>query len=457
MHDTSNSRDLFFIVNRSSSSQILFLRTDTGIKLPTYDEHVPEDVGFSDPEPFNAWFASQYGIRVRRRYAIDLQGTEEAFFVLETSDEQPEIPPNALWISPEKLGQFSVMPSVHRALIDSWWTQSPESATMPFSQPKGFEDSFAWMHSVLEELAIPIVGEPQQVKNAYVSTVFRCPTAQEDVYLKILPPVFVRETQITARLVEWGITRLPEILAMDSERGLMLTRDMGGCNLTDCCTIDKLSVVVQTVAKFQLAAADIIDSAVPWPFYDWRMRTLTDQMDALFDQAPRFLDDSPYTMSASERAQLRQKLPEWKQLCEDIQKVPVPDTIDHGDLRPGNIRVVSDGFILYDWAWSAITHPFISITGFLGVLRKSLSEDDRKYLRDAYLDFFTGHASRQELRLLFDLVTAVSPLVAVAADGEWLRAIRAALREKTLSATSADNWTLRWRQYYHAKVVRRLL
>jgi hypothetical protein len=282
------------------------------------------------------------------------------------------------------------------------------------------------------------------------------PTEKGDVFLKIVPPVFMREPQITAKLAEWGITKLPEILAVEQERGFLLTKDMGGCNLTDCLTVEKLEAVVRVFAEFQFAAVDFVNLQAPSPFYDCRICVVQEKIDTLFDEAPALLDDSPYALSAEEKSRLRQKLPEWKQLCEEIQQVPLPDTIDHGDLRPGNIRVVNDGLILYDWAWSAITHPFIGVVGLLRIVRRWLCENDRRFLRDAYLEAWTEYASNQELRCIFDLVTKILALVGVAADGKWLRAIHRALRGNSPSATSADAWTLRWRQYHHSKVVRRL-
>jgi hypothetical protein len=173
---SKNTRDLFFILNRSDSKAILLLRDEKHFRLPTYDEHVPEDVGFSDPGPFNNWFAKRYGIKVRRRYPLDLQGTNEAFFVLEARDETPSIPQNTLWVRLEELGQLTVKPANHQALINTWCKASHESATMPSSRPRGYESPLAWMQATLESKGTPAMGEPQQVKNAYVSTVFRCPT-----------------------------------------------------------------------------------------------------------------------------------------------------------------------------------------------------------------------------------------------------------------------------------------
>jgi len=266
-----NTRNLFFILNRSDGKAILLLRDGKHLKLPTYDEHVPEGVGFSEPRLFNDRFARRYGIKVRRRYPLDLQGTKEAFFVLEPRDEAPSIPQNTLWVRPEELGQLTVKPVNHQALINTWCKASHESATMPSSRPGGYESPLSWMHATLESKGTSATGEPQQVKNAYVSTVFRCPTEEGDVFLKIVPPVFMREPQITAKLAEWGITKLPEILAIKQERGFILTKDMGGCNLTDCLTVEKLEAVVRFFAEFQLAAVDFVNLRVPSPFYDWRI------------------------------------------------------------------------------------------------------------------------------------------------------------------------------------------
>ena len=77
-------------------------------------------------------------------------------------------------------------------------------------------------------------------------------------------------------------------------------------------------------------------------------------------------------------------------------------------------------------------------------------------LRDVYLEPWTAYASLDELRQVFELVDKVKLLYYVVGDGVWLRCLYAALAGRSLSPTSADAVTVRWRQYYYAKVVRRL-
>jgi hypothetical protein len=124
----------------------------------------------------------------------------------------------------------------------------------------------------------------------------------------------------------------------------------------------------------------------------------------------------------------------------------------------GNIRLVGQRIVLYDWAWSAIAHPFVSITSLLHILRKTVAEprETRQALRDAYLEAWTAYAPLDELRRIFELVDRAKILYGVVADATWLRCLNAALAGSVLGPASADAWAVGRRQYYYAKMVRRL-
>jgi len=452
-------RHLFFILTRLSCDEVLLVDTDEGLTLPTYDAHVPENVGFADLAPFNDWFAERYGIDVFRRYALDLPGTDSAFFVLETRVNEPLISEKTLWVKLNELGTALLAPPHCRAFLETWFTDPHASVTMPWSRPGGYQLPLAWMCERFEEHAIHATGKPKQVKNTYVSTVLRCPTDAGDIYLKIPSPIFVREVQVMEELTRWNIAELPRMLAVSSEPSLILMKDMGGCDLTNCCTFDRLEAVARAFGRLQLAAINFVNSGIPQTFYDCRIAVLMRAIDDVLDEAGSLLDGSPHQLAEEEISRIRCQLPMWKELCAEIQEAALPDTIDHGDLRPGNIRVVGDRIIFYDWAWSAITHPFMGITGFLHLIQNSLSnpEKDTHLLRDAYLEAWRGYASDSALRHTFELAGRVKTLYGVVVDAEWLRAINAGLRGNVPKATSADAWTLRWRQFYFSKMVRRLL
>jgi tRNA A-37 threonylcarbamoyl transferase component Bud32 len=453
-----SDRKLRFVLTDRSGSQVLVLSSGGGWTLPAYVDAVPSNVGFTDPRPWNVWFANTYGIHVVRRYALDQQGLDAAYFILESLEEEPGIPERARWVSADDLETIHLAEPGQRAFLASWFAHPQRSVSMPWSAPGGFEQPLSWMYEQLKRHGRKPCGTPEQVKNAYVSTVMRCPTDAGDVYFKILPSIFVREASVLEKLRAWGMLDLPVYLAVDSERGLVLMEDLGGRDLAECCTTALLKRAVREYADLQVASTSRLTPGRPWPFYDWRMMVLAKKVEHVVHQARKLLAGSPYELTESEEEQLRGCLPNWVDLCHRIVETHIPDALDHGDLRPGNIRIVGEQIVFYDWAWSAITHPFLSITSLLYILRNSVvrAEGTKEMLRDVYLETWMAYASLDKLRRAFELVDRARILYYVVADATWLECLWGALADKPLSPTSADACTLRWRQYYYAKVLRRL-
>lgn len=456
---SANVRELLFLLPRYKDTEVLLVSEQDGYALPIYDQRVPPNVGFEEPAPYNAWFANRFGLEVLRRYALDHEGSDCAVFVLESPIAESSAPDGTSWVRAQDVSSIPFASEDHRAFLQAWFAPSPESVTMPWAAPRGYEEAFAWMHRKLDEQGVEPLGTRVQVKNAYVSSVFRCSTSLGDVYLKVLPNLFNRESQILAKLTEWGIAELPERLATDTSRGYLLTRDMGGFDLSESLSLDLLAAAVQRFAEFQVSSSHLVDVANPWPFFDMRIPVMCERIDSVVDEIPDLLRGSPYGFREDEIQRLRERLPFWKALCGEIQELGLPDALDHGDLRPGNIRVLPDRLIFYDWAWSAITHPFLSVVGFLHIVRSYLEDTagSSEKLHDAYLEAWTSFAPARDLRRAFDLADQLKALYGTIGDAAWVREILQALPDGTPSDTHPDSWTLRRRQYYFAKMARRLL
>jgi hypothetical protein len=232
---------------------------------------------------------------------------------------------------------------------------------------------------------------------------------------------------------------------------------MGGCDLENNLTLDNLQHFVRFFAQFQQTTLEHIPNGDVWPFYDLRTSGLESRVAALVDEAPVLLADSPYALNEGEHERLKKQIGAWESLCREMVQTALPDAIDHGDLRPSNIRINTGGFVLYDWAWSAICHPFVGLASFLHIVRKRLKDapKNRLYLRDAYLETWEEYASISDLQHCFALIERAIALYGVAIDAEWLRAIKNTL-DSPPPPLSADAWTLNRRQYYYAKVLRRM-
>ena len=143
-------------------------------------------------------------------------------------------------------------------------------------------------------------------------------------------------------------------------------------------------------------------------------------------------------------------------MCERIQFSTIPDSVEHGDIRPGNIRITEKGIIFFDWAWSAFAHPFFSVSSFIHVIRRSLS-DPKKRPYVMFLKEWSGFGDDESLIELYQLIDEVRDLYFVLGDSRWLKEIQEALNWNTPHISSPDALALDRRQYYYARVLRRLV
>jgi len=309
----------------------------------------------------------------------------------------------------------------------------------------------------LRSLGINAVGSISQIKNAYTSCVFRCPTDAGELYLKIPTKVFIREFEITRVLKDWDIVQLPEWAAFDEGLKTFLMRDMGGADLSTDASLVTMMAVVQSYAIFQKKAINLINLKEVYPFYDLTSTSLKSRMDSLVTDAVKLLRNSEFELNDQEIAGLLKRIPYWKALVGRIEVNPIPNSVDHGDLHAGNIRITEDGIIFFDWGWSAISHPFFSISSFLHSIRKSITASDKLYLRDTYLQEWQSYASMEQLVEIYQQIEELNYLYHVVGDHNWLEEVQKSLAWRTPNITSPDAYTLYRRQYYYARVLRRLI
>jgi len=425
-----------------------------------HEQNVDTGVAFKNPAPFNAWFRQRYGLPVFRRYVINALGAEVAVSMLELEHchGNDPLPPSCAWISSKDLAkEYASHPILHTVLLSLF--DHEESTTMPYAQPGRHEQAINWMVHRLQESHLTLTGPVEQINNTFLSTVFRATTQAGYVYLKVLPYLFVREIDITQQVAAWKLARLPHWIAVSTAQRFVLMRDMGGHDLCEEDGLETWHRVIRQIAQMQIASISLIDSPPFDPLYDRRFPVLREDIDRLAEEAQRLLHGSPYQLTSQEVAQLQGKRPQWQEWCADVEAFHLPYTVNHGDLRPGNIRILPSDIMFYDWAWSSIAHPFLSMAMFLHITRRCFADVARvnERFRVTYLQEWQEYAPIDRLRALFTVVDRIKWLCAAGDDAQWLRAIQEARGWRIPHPVSADAWTLDRRQYYLARVVRRLL
>lgn len=137
----------------------------------------------------------------------------------------------------------------------------------------------------------------------------------------------------------------------------------------------------------------------------------------------------------------------------------IPYSIDHGDLRPGNIRVNTDrGQIIYDWAWSNYTHPFFTVIGFFHTIRRNEDFKKEKYkLLDVYFDYWLEYASKDELKDIYLKLEKLTRIYHVVADIYWLQSLIEDYPDNEYNKFSADGLVIDKRQQYFSYVLKKLI
>jgi aminoglycoside phosphotransferase (APT) family kinase protein len=106
-------------------------------------------------------------------------------------------------------------------------------------------------------------------------------------------------------------------------------------------------------------------------------------------------------LSPDQRDELRRRMPELRELVEELEAFGIPETVQHDDFHDGQVFVKDDRYRLLDWGDSCISHPFHTLTVTLRAIawRHGLEPGSEPLLRlrDAYIEPFGAPPRAAEL------------------------------------------------------------
>jgi hypothetical protein len=235
-----------------------------------------------------------------------------------------------------------------------------------------------WIRTYVEP-----AGEIELVHDRAWAAVYRVPLAGDDAaWFKACRPVQAFEPRLTAELHARWPDRVVEVIAHDLERRWLLLADGGTPIGAFGNSPEAWEAALPPYAELQRGetahAQAHLDSGVP----DRRVTTLPElYQDMLAHDLP---------LEPDEVDRLRRFERRFEELCDELSRRGIPDTVQHDDLHLANVYAKDDRMLLLDWGDSAIAHPFSSLVvtfHFLDVVNHLPPEDpwyDR--LRDVYLE-----------------------------------------------------------------------
>ncbi len=195
------------------------------------------------------------------------------------------------------------------------------------------------------------------------ATTYRLVHGPQTAYLKVLPPAHPQPVLRTQRVAAQFPQHVPPVIAIDAQRGWLLSQPHGGTTLDYDATDEQLMALMLTDARMQAQAARCPELLAALPASD--VATLPARLLAflatdgvaedeknLDEIDPKGRVQAAYFLGHDAAARYARLLTPRMPLIEAhiVAASLLPPTLSHGDLRPPNAAVLPDGQIkLFDW------------------------------------------------------------------------------------------------------------
>lgn len=304
-----------------------------------------------------------------------------------------------------------------------------------WTDPAWLRDARNWINGELGRLGVVAAGAIEQSHIAPWSTAMRVPVNGGDLWFKANMPALAHEAAVIDILGRRRPSRVPELKAIDPDRGWMLMAD-GGVPLRDVITrerdLQRWFDVLPRYAQLQLDASGDVDELLTVGVPDCRL----DKLPAHYEHVL-----GAWGLDTDELARLDRLRPRVREMCEELAAYGIPETIQHNDLHDGQVFVRGDDYAFLDWAESCVSHPFFTMAITLeGVIAWGLDDIrgsvDVSPFRDAYLAPFASHGTSSQLRSALATAMRLGWICRAVEVQRWVAALDPAHREKHLDGVA---------------------
>jgi len=284
----------------------------------------------------------------------------------------------------------------------------------PFSAVVGSEvwrgQAEEWLRERCAETGRRVIAEIEQPRIRPWSTQLVAPTDAGRVWFKATCPAQSFEPALQAVLAAAVPDRVDPPLAIDALRGWMLTCDRGATlaqiHRPD---LEDWQHVVHEAALVQREVAGRAGALLATGLPDCSPASVPARFDALLDQLTALPAAHPSQLTGELLDRLSAARPRVEQAAATLDDGPMPVTLQHGDLHPGNLFVVDDGVRLFDFGDAQLAHPLETLAVPWAVLTHGLALPWEPVLA-AYHAAWSDLVSRSELDRLLRAAMITQPV-----------------------------------------------
>jgi hypothetical protein len=357
-------------------------------------------------------------LRCVRERVDPVTGRTLRVYELDNHSAPHDMVPASTWISRGEFDMLRVADPQMREMIGEWFGRGAGELTArapEWTRRGWYVEALAWSIALLREIGAVAAGTPEQLRAWERSFLMRIPTSAGAFYFKAAPPMFAHEAPLMTWLANHYPDNVPEIVAVDVERGWVLQREANGAALplNEVREEEEWYRAVRRLAEIQLDSSRRVRElrAVGCPHRG--LEILARRIPRLCADAGAMLPGQPDGLTRREIEQIAALAPTLLALCEELASYDLPDALEHGDLWANNVLSTLSGPIYLDWSDSSLSHPFFSVSQLMieaaGLLPAS-SRESRRQLRDSYLLPWRVAAGGESLDRAFEIARVLAPV-----------------------------------------------
>lgn len=294
---------------------------------------------------------------------------------------------------------------------------SPTAGTAAlWTSPAFHEQVRGWVRARAADHGLELTGEWAQPHARPWSSALRFETTDGRIWFKVNGTGTAHEPALVRLLSARVPGLVPDVLAVDTDLGWSLTRD-GGPMLREVFTPDlgwepweglvvryaeaQLTMATEREAVLAAGVRDVSPATVPG-----LARSLLEELGGSSSEEGGLPDE--------DAARLAEALPRLDAWCTELRASGIPSSVQHDDLHSGNVcwggsvataRIIDWGDASWGFPLATMLATMNSLAFHAGVYVEGRPVDAPAVLRvrDAYLEPFTGFATRPELVHLVDV------------------------------------------------------
>jgi hypothetical protein len=215
----------------------------------------------------------------------------------------------------------------------------------------------AWIVRALGRAGLTVNGPFERRRTRPWSTQFLISSSGGRVWFKANCPDLSFEPALHVALGRLAPGKVDEPIAVDAARGWMLTRDRGD-TLAERheLGIDEWCAIAQEAAELQRQVTDAPEALLHTGIPDCSPATVVERFDSLVARYAGLSTTHPSHLASDRLPAFRAARPAVVDAARTLAEGPLPVTVNHGDLHPGNVLMVDGGMRLFDFGdaqWAA--------------------------------------------------------------------------------------------------------